>query len=102
MSTLFEFHEIVEQLDSKHFNAGEERSWRGLDLKEAAAYFKVSEGEVLRAMHEVASREKLRYGETRCDSCGMPITFRERIPYDRSRKNHFIACPNRKAHRRRK
>ena len=94
--------EIVSILDRDHFNHGKKKSWLGVDMNTLSAYFGTSTDDVLRAMHEVASREKLRHGEKRCNSCGMPITFRDRVPYDRSRKNHFIACPNRKAHRRRK
>lgn len=94
------FQEIVGILDRDHFNHEECFSWRGLELKKTAAYFRVSEGDILSAMKEVASRARLRPGEINCRSCGMPITFRAGTPYDRSRKNHFIACPNRNAHRR--
>ena len=100
-----DYTEMVDMLGSRHFNHKDNpfpQSWRGLDLKKMASYFRVSEAEVLRAMHEIASRANLRYGETRCNSCGMPITFQERTPFDRSKENHFIACPNRQAHRRRK
>ena len=99
---MFEYHKIVSMLDLQHFNYDDDKTWRGLDLEKAAAYFGIPEDDVLRAMREIASREKLRHGETRCNSCGMPITFQQNTPFDRSRKNHFIACPNRKAHRRRK
>ena len=100
-----EYPNIISMLESEHFNHKDNpspQSWRGCDLKKLARYFGVSEGEVLRAMHEIASRVKLRFGETRCNSCGMPITFRQKTPFDRSRQNHFVACPNRAAHRRRK
>lgn len=105
---IFNYDEMVGILDRDHFNNPDpythrkKKTWLGLDLEKAVAYFEVSPDEVLRAMYEIASREKLRGDERRCKSCGMPIHFLDRIPYDRSRKNHFIACPNRKEHRRRK
>lgn len=98
------YAEIVSMLDREHYNDPEvnPESWKGIDLARAARYHKTTEAEVLRAMCEVAGRQKLRAGEKRCTSCGMPITFRNRTPYDRSGQNHFIACPNRKAHRRKR
>ena len=99
---MFEYNEIVSMLNLQHFNVDHRKTWYGVDLESSALYFGVETDEVLRAMYAIASREKLSGDETRCNSCGMPITFRERVPYDRSRKNHFIACPNRKEHRRRK
>ena len=100
MSGLFDFSEMVDMLNREHFAIT--KSWLGLDLEKESRYFRVSTDEVLRAMYQVASRERLRPGEKRCSSCGMPIRFRENVPFDRSRENHFIACPNRKEHRRRK
>ena len=100
---MFEYHEIVSMLNLQHFNVGHRKTWRGVDLEKATSYFGRPTDEVLRAMYDVASREKLRHSETRCNSCGMPITFRKpKTPFDRSGKNHFIACPNREAHRQRK
>jgi len=97
------YENMVSELDRQHYNNPDgDKSWRGLKLSRIARFYKTTEAEVLRAMHEVASRDKLRFGEINCKSCGMPITFRNQTPFDRSRKNHFIACPNRKAHRRKK
>ena len=99
----FTFEEIVDKLDKEHY--GHEKgneSWLGLSLKKVARCLKITEGEVLQAMREVARRYKRRLGEKPCRSCGMPITFRNNTLYDRSRKNHFIACPNREAHRAKK
>ena len=39
MSTLFEFHEMVEVLDRNHFNADEERSWRRLGPERSGSLF---------------------------------------------------------------
>ena len=99
---MFEYNEILSMLNLQHFNFDHRKTWRGVELEVSAQYFGVPTDEVLRAMYDIASRERLRHGETRCNSCGMPITFRHKTPFDRSGKNHFIVCPNRKEHRRRK
>ena len=97
----FTYQEIVDTLDEKHYGhpAGNQ-SWLGLELPILARLFKIPEAEVLQVMREVASRYRRKPDERHCKSCGMPIQFRNNTPHDRSGKNHFIACPNRAAHRR--
>ena len=102
---MFEFDEIVEDLDIQHYGCRERKgiqSWRGLQLVQVVSLLKSDVATVLRAMREVAKRYPVRAGERRCTSCGMPITFgKNRVPLDREGKNHFTTCPNPSAHTRR-
>ena len=98
---IFTDTEIVDILDHQHYTGQEGlATWRGVELAQLTRYFRKSADDVLAAMRKVADRYRLRAGETRCKSCGMPMRFRNgRIPYDRENLNHFISCPNRAAHR---
>lgn len=94
------FSEIVDELDRDHYTFREGlETWRGVELDTLCFHFKTDADEILRAMRQVANRYRLRGVEKRCESCGMPIVWRDRIPYDREGLNHFISCPNRNAHR---
>ena len=100
----YTYSEIVDLLDYKHYSSPEGvgegiQTWRGLELSAAARVLRVKESVILSAMQKVAKRYPLRSGESRCKSCGMPMRFVENVPYDREGYNHFVSCPNRKAHR---
>lgn len=98
---MLEFDEIADQLDTEHYTAQKGlQTWRGVELEPLCRLVKTDTDTVLRAMCEVANRYPLKPGEKRCRSCGMPMRFRGGVPYDREGLNHFISCPNRKAHRR--
>ena len=100
---MYEFSEIVHQLDTKHYIAQKGlQTWRGVELTSLCNLFHIDTETVLRAMRDVTHRYSLRAGEKRCQSCGMPMRFRGGIPYDREGLNHFISCPNRKEHRRKR
>ena len=97
------FSVVCRELDAAHYS--ETGSWLGVELPNLANHLKVTQSEVLRAMRRVANIYGYRPGEKPCESCGMPIRFKKNekgksTPHDRSGDNHFIACPNREAHRR--